>query len=159
MFDGRFAGFADFLVLDSDQYLLRDTKLARSVKVEALLQLAAYADTLARAGVPVASEVELVLGDGATVRYRVDELLPVYLSRRTGLQRLLDDHLAGGAAVTWENEDVRACFRCPECEIQVRAHDDLLLVAGMRVSQRARLIDAGISTVAELAGIPVPWPN
>ncbi len=79
MFDGRFAGFADFLVLDSDQYLLRDTKLARSVKVEALLQLAAYADTLARAGVPVASEVELVLGDGATKRYRVDELLPVYL--------------------------------------------------------------------------------
>jgi len=79
MFDGRFAGFADFLVLDSDEYRLRDTKLARSVKVEALLQLAAYADTLTRAGVPVASEVELVLGDGATVRYRVDELLPVYV--------------------------------------------------------------------------------
>ena len=81
MFDGRFAGFADFLVLDGDQYLLRDTKLARSVKVEALLQLAAYADTLARAGVPVAAEVELVLGDGATARYRVDELLPVYLQQ------------------------------------------------------------------------------
>ena len=35
-------------------YRLRDTKLARSVKVEALLQLAAYADALATAGVPVA---------------------------------------------------------------------------------------------------------
>ncbi|MFI5510810.1 TM0106 family RecB-like putative nuclease [Mycobacterium sp. NPDC051804] len=151
MFDGRFAGFADFLVLDSDEYRLRDTKLARSVKVEALLQLAAYADTLAHAGVPVASEVELVLGDGATARYRVDELLPVYLSRRSSLQRLLDDHLAGGAPVTWEDEPVRACFRCPECEVQVRAHDDLLLVAGMRVSQRARLIDADITTVADLA--------
>ncbi len=107
----------------------------------------------------MAPEVELVLGDGATARYRVDELLPVYLSRRTGLQRLLDDHLAGGAAVTWENEDVRACFRCPECEIQVRAHDDLLLVANMRVSQRARLIDAGITTVAELAGHTGPVPE
>lgn len=159
MFDGRFAGFADFLVLDSDEYLLRDTKLARSVKVEALLQLAAYADTLTRAGVPVASEVELVLGDGATARYRVDELLPVYLSRRASLQRLLDDHLAGGAAVTWEDEHVRACFRCPECEIQVRAHDDLLLVAGMRVSQRARLIDADITTVAELARHTGPVPE
>ena len=41
---------------------------------------------------------------------------------------------------------MRACFRCAECTIQVRAHDDLLLVAGMRVSQRARLIDAGITT-------------
>ena len=45
MFDGRFVGFADFLVLDGDAYRLRDTKLARSVKVEALLQLAAYADS------------------------------------------------------------------------------------------------------------------
>ena len=101
MFDGRFAGFADFLVLEHrgrDRYRLRDTKLARSVKVEALLQLAAYADTLAADGVPVADEVELVLGDGAVASYRVDELLPVYLPRRAALQRLLDGHLAGGAA-------------------------------------------------------------
>ncbi len=159
MFDGRFVGFADFLVLDSEQYRLRDTKLARSVKVEALLQLAAYADTLARAGVPVAPDVDLVLGDGATASYRVDELLPVYLQRRAALQRLLDDHVAGDAAVTWEDEGVRACFRCPECEIQVRAHDDLLLVAGMRVSQRARLIDAGVTTVAELAEHSGPVPE
>jgi uncharacterized protein len=155
MFDGRFAGFADFLVLSNDgagdRYRLRDTKLARSVKVEALLQLAAYADTLARSGVPVADEVELVLGDGAVAAYRVDDLLPVYQPRRAALQRLLDDHLACGHAVAWEDERVRACFRCPECAVQVRAADDLLLVAGMRVTQRARLLDAGISTVRALA--------
>ncbi|HNP14178.1 MAG TPA: nuclease, partial [Mycobacterium sp.] len=67
MFDGRFVGFADFLLLDGDRYRLRDTKLARSVKVEALLQLAAYAETLATAGVGVHDEVELVLGDGTTM--------------------------------------------------------------------------------------------
>ncbi|MGH3558272.1 MAG: TM0106 family RecB-like putative nuclease, partial [Mycobacterium sp.] len=44
-----------------------------------------------------------------------------------------------------------ACFRCPDCDEQVRADDDLLLVAGMRVSQRAKLLDAGINTLAELA--------
>jgi predicted RecB family nuclease len=159
MFDGRFVGFADFLVFDGTQYRLRDTKLARSVKVEALLQLAAYADTLAAAGVPVAPEVELVLGDGATASYRVDELLPVYLPRRAALQRLLDDHLAGGAAVTWEDDEVRACFRCPECAIQVRATDDLLLVAGMRVSQRARLIEADITTLTALAQHDGPVPE
>jgi predicted RecB family nuclease len=155
MFDGRFVGFADFLILESseagERYRLRDTKLARSVKVEALLQLAAYADTLTCAGVPVAGEVELVLGDGATAEYRVDELLPVYRPRREALQHLLDRHLTSGRPVSWDDEDVRACFRCPECTIQVRQHDDLLLVAGMRTSQRARLIDAGITTVAELA--------
>jgi uncharacterized protein len=163
MFDGRFVGFADFLVWSHSKagtrYLLRDTKLARSVKVEALLQLAAYADTLAATGVPVAPEVELVLGDGATATYRVDELLPVYLPRRAALQRLLDDHLAGGSAVTWEDDDVRACFRCPECAIQVRATDDLLLVAGMRVSQRARLIEADITTLSALARHDGPVPE
>ena len=159
MFDGRFVGFADFLVLDGAQYRLRDTKLARSVKVEALLQLAAYADTLARQGIPVAPEVELVLGDGAVASYRTDELLPVYGPRRDALQRLLDGHLAGGRAVAWEDEGVRACLRCAECETQVRAHDDLLLVAGMRVSQRARLIDAGITTAHDLAGHRGPVPE
>lgn len=162
MFDGRFVGFADFLVLEDDgagdRYLLRDTKLARSVKVEALLQLAAYADTLARQGVPVADEVELVLGDGAVSPYRVDELLPVYLPRRAALQRLLDEHLARGRPVDWD-DDVRACFRCPECAVEVRAHDDLLLVAGMRVSQRSRLIDSGVTTVHELAELDDAVPE
>ena len=158
MFDGRFVGFADFLVFDGAHYRLRDTKLARSVKVEALLQLAAYADTLASAGVPVAPDVELVLGDGADVSYRVDELLPVYAPRRAALERLLDGHLAAGKPVAWEDDEIRACFRCPECTLQVRAHDDLLLVAGLRISQRARLIDAGITTTSQLAhhegGVP-----
>ena len=163
MFDGRFVGFADFLVLedgpDGARYRLRDTKLARSVKVEALLQMAAYAQALTEAGVPVAPEVDLVLGDGAEVSYPVDELLPVYLPRRAALQSLLDDHLAGGQAVTWEDEHIRACFRCSECDSQVRAHDDLLLVAGMRVSQRARLIDADITTVHDLAAHQGPVPE
>lgn len=159
MFDGRFVGFADFLVLDGERYRLRDTKLARSVKVEALLQLAAYAATLTADGVPVHDEVELVLGNQTTTSYRVDELLPVYRARRAELQELLDRHLAGGLAVDWADEHVRACMRCPECEEQVRASDDLLLVAGMRISQRARLIDAGITTMTDLAGFEGTVPD
>ena len=100
----------------------------------------------------MAPDVELVLGDGVTASYRLDELLPVYGPRRAALQQLLDDHLAGGTPVSWQDENVRACFRCPECTIQVREHDDLLLVAGMRASQRARLIDAGVTTISGLAG-------
>ena len=79
------------------------------------------------------------------------ELIPVYSEQRARLQRLLDDHYAGGTPVGWDDERIHACFRCPACEEQVRATDDLLLVAGMRVSQRAKLVDAGISTLAELA--------
>ncbi|MGU3497324.1 TM0106 family RecB-like putative nuclease [Mycobacterium sp. C31M] len=159
MFDGRFAGFADFLTLDGDRYRLRDTKLARSVKVEALLQLAAYADTLATAGVPVADEIDLLLGNGAVSSYRVEELLPVYRPRRDALQRLLDEHLASDAPVSWTDTGVRACFRCAECSEQVKTTDDLLLVAGMRVSQRARLLDVGITTVHALAAHDGPVPE
>jgi predicted RecB family nuclease len=159
MFDGRFVGFADFLVLDGERYRVTDTKLARSAKVTALLQLAAYADALAGSGVPVAPEAELELGDGAVVRYRAGDLIPVYRSQRALLQRLLDEHYAAGAPVRWEDEAMVACFRCPLCAEQLRATDDLLLVAGMRVTQRDKLIDAEITTVAELAGHTGPVPD
>jgi predicted RecB family nuclease len=159
MFDGRFVGFADFLVLDGERYRVTDTKLARSAKVTALLQLAAYADALADSGVPVAPEAELELGDGTVVRYRIGDLIPVYRSQRALLQRLLDEHYAAGAPVRWEDEGVVACFRCPLCAEQLRATDDLLLVAGMRVTQRDKLIDAGITTVTKLAGHTAPVPE
>jgi predicted RecB family nuclease len=159
MFDGRFVGFADFLVRRDGQYQVSDTKLARSAKVTALLQIAAYADTLSQAGMPVAQEAELILGNGTAVNYRVDELIPVYREQRVRLQQLLDNHYAGGVPVRWEDENIRACFRCPVCEEQVRAADDLLLVAGMRVTQRAKLRDAGITTLEELADHTGPVDN
>ncbi|OBK41963.1 nuclease [Mycobacterium sp. 1245111.1] len=159
MFDGRFVGFADFLVLRDGRYQVSDTKLARSAKVTALLQIAAYADALSQGGVPVHPEAELILGNGTAVTYQVDELIPVYREQRARLQRLLDEHYAGGTPVRWDDEGVRACFRCPVCEEQVRASDDLLLVAGLRVSQRAKLIDAGILTVADLARHTGPVAN
>ena len=62
-FDGRFTGWADFVVREPDGWSVLDTKLARSVKVTALLQLAAYADQLITAGIPTTSEVHLILGD------------------------------------------------------------------------------------------------
>jgi predicted RecB family nuclease len=159
MFDGRFVGFADFLVRDGEQYRLVDTKLARSPKVTALLQLAAYADALTKAGVAVAPEAELRLGDGSVMTYRIADLIPVFGSQRALLQRLLDEHYASGAAVRWEDDGIRACFHCPLCTEQVRATDDLLLVAGMRVGQRDKLIDAGIATVTGLAGHCGPVPD
>jgi predicted RecB family nuclease len=159
MFDGRFVGFADFLVRTDEQYRLVDTKLARSPKVTALLQLAAYADALTGMGVSVADEAELRLGDGSVVRYRVCDLIPVFRSQRALLQRLLDEHYAAGIPVRWEDDGVRACFRCPLCIEQVQASDDLLLVAGMRVSQRDKLIEAGIATITGLAEHRGPVPD
>ncbi|OBA77934.1 nuclease [Mycobacterium sp. 1164966.3] len=159
VFDGRFVGFADFLVRDGGQYRVVDTKLARSAKVTALLQLAAYADTLADAGVAVAPEAELELGDGTVTRHRLCDLIPVYRAQRARVQRLLDDHYSAGTAVRWDDERVEACLRCELCTEQLRAADDVLLVAGMRISQREKLIAADITTITELAGHHGPVPN
>jgi predicted RecB family nuclease len=107
----------------------------------------------------VAPEAELQLGDGTVVRYRVCDLIPVYRSQRARLQRLLDEHYATGSAVRWADEEVQACFRCALCAEQLRATDDLLLVAGMRVSQRDKLLDAGITTIGGLASHSGPVPD
>src|SRR5690625_5443860 len=83
-------------------------------------------------------------------RHLVSDLLPVYRERRARLERLIDEHHASEAPVRWQG-DYLACGRCPSCEEQLAATDDVLLVAGVRVSQRRKLNDAGIFTVADLA--------
>ncbi|KQR11766.1 bifunctional RecB family nuclease/DEAD/DEAH box helicase [Cellulomonas sp. Leaf334] len=150
-FDGRFTGWADFVVREGDRWAVLDTKLARSVKVTALLQLTAYADQLVTAGVPVTDDVHLVLGDRSRSSHRLADLLPLYRERRARLEDLLDAHRAAQTPVTWGDARYRACGRCDACAAQVVAHRDVLLVAGMRSTQRARLAAAGIGTIDQLA--------
>ncbi|GAA1700212.1 TM0106 family RecB-like putative nuclease [Microbacterium sediminicola] len=153
---GDFVGFADFLVRDDEgRWLVQDTKLARRAKVTALMQLAAYVDQLDELGVPRADDVQLLLGDGAVSTHAVDELMPVFELRRGRLRALIDDRLADDAPIAWGDERgdlvVTACGRCATCELDVVAQRDLLLVAGMRPSQRQRLRAAGVRTIDDLA--------
>ncbi|KAA9156160.1 TM0106 family RecB-like putative nuclease [Microbacterium lushaniae] len=168
----EFVGFADFLVRDPSTgsgagagtvrgpWLVQDTKLARRARVTALMQLAAYVDQLDRLGVPRSDRVELLLGDGTVSTHDVDDLLPVFGLRRERLRALIADRRvdlgAAGEPIAWADPRgdlaVVACGRCPTCELEVVAHRDLLLVAGMRPVQRARLTAAGIRTIDALAG-------
>lgn len=151
VFDGDFVGFADFVIRDGDSYRVLDTKLARQAKVTALLQIAAYTDLLRAAGVPIGPVAGLMLGNQDVVEYPVDDVIGVYRRQRQRLHTLLHRHLDSGAPVAWADPNVAACLRCAACEPHLREDDDLLLVAGMRGSQRATLHDAGIVTVADLA--------
>ncbi|ADG76121.1 RecB family nuclease, putative [Cellulomonas flavigena DSM 20109] len=154
-FDGRFVGRADFLVRDDDgAWSVRDAKLARNAQPTALLQVAAYADQLARAGVPVAREVQLVLGDAAVTRHAVADLVPVYRERRARLQELLDAHRAQDGPVTWGDTRWAACGRCSLCTAELEARRDVTLVAGVYERQRALLGAAGVATIDELAALP-----
>ncbi|MFB2556679.1 TM0106 family RecB-like putative nuclease [Herbiconiux liangxiaofengii] len=153
-FDGRFLGFADFLVKvpasEPPRYEVYDTKLARRAKITALLQLAAYADQLERLGVPVGDEVHLLLGDGSRSTHLLRDILPVYLDRRQRLEVLFDERMHD-TAVQWGDPRYTICGRCEVCAPEVDAHRDLLQVAAIRVTQRARLLAAGIDTIDELA--------
>ena len=151
LFDDRFVGFADFVVLHGDRYRVLDTKLARRAKIQALLQIAGYADALRGMGVPIANSAGLILGDRTTVDYPVDDLIPVYRQQRDHLRNLLDVHLASGAPVSWGDPTVAACMRCECCVPHVVEDDDVLLVAGMRMTQRDTLMAEGIGSVADLA--------
>lgn len=162
----EFVGFADFLVREpvarpdgSRPWSVQDTKLARRARVTALMQLAAYVDQLDRLGVSRSDEVQLLLGDGTTSTHRVDDLLPVFALRRERLRALIADRRvdlgAEGPVIAWGDArgdlGVVACGRCATCELEVVAHRDLLLVAGMRPVQRDRLRASGILTIDALA--------
>ncbi|AMB59209.1 TM0106 family RecB-like putative nuclease [Microterricola viridarii] len=153
-FDGDFIGFADFIVRQPDgRYLVQDTKLARSVRVTALLQLVAYVEQLEKIGVSVADTVQLLLGDGSTSEHRVADILPVYRRRRAHLLRIIADRRAETGVLAWGDPRYTACGQCESCEAEIQAHRDVFLVAGLRGSQRLKLRDAGIRTIDELAAL------
>jgi predicted RecB family nuclease len=154
-FDGRLLGFADFIMLNDDGvYEVYDTKLARSAKITALLQLAAYSDQVMALGVEVGENVYLILGDGRTSTHALRDILPVYRKRRERLQAMLDDRIADDAPTPWGDPRYSVCGRCAACTQQVELHRDVLLVAGMRLTQRRKLNAAGITTIDQLAIVP-----
>lgn len=151
-FDGRFLGYADFIMLGDDgRYEVYDTKLARKAKITALLQLAAYSDQLTKRGFEVGEQVHLWLGTGELSSHNLSDILPVYRKRRARLQKILDGRVADHAATEWGDTRYTACGRCDTCEEHVLASRDVLLVAGMRMTQRAKLNAAGVTTIDELA--------
>lgn len=158
--DDAFIGFADFIVRRPDgRYLVQDTKLARSAKVTALLQLAAYADRLDRIGVPVADTVELLLGDGTVSTHRVRDVMPVYRNRWRRLRHLVNDRTADDRPARWGDERYGLCGQCDECGAAIGEHRDVLQVAGLRVSQRERLRAAGVETIDALADSSAAVPG
>lgn len=148
-----FQGFADFLVHSEAGWEVWDTKLARSAKDSALVQLAAYVDQLRHAGVSVSAEVRLVLGDGTHSIHNVDGLLPAYYSQRSALIALLHQRERDPEPTPWQDERYVACGTsgCPACSEQIPLHDDLFGIAGLRKTQRAKLLLAGFPTIADFA--------
>jgi len=150
-FDGEFFGYADFVEPSSSGWVVADAKLARSAKPKAMLQVASYADQLGRAGLAVAPEGALLLGDGRREVVPLHDVLPVFRAQRERLRTIIRDRLAADDALSWGDDSHSICGYCPECVDAIAAHDDLLLVAGLRRDQRRKLREAGIQTLHGLA--------
>ncbi|GAA2181152.1 TM0106 family RecB-like putative nuclease [Leucobacter tardus] len=147
-----FVGFADFLVRTAEgRYEVQDTKLARRAKVTALMQLAAYAEQLERVGVPVAANAALILGDGSRSEHRIADIAPVFRARRARLHEVLLARVAASAPIDWTEPGITRCGRCEVCEPEIERTRDPLLIAGIRASQRDRLVAAGYATIDEVA--------
>ncbi|MEE2569766.1 TM0106 family RecB-like putative nuclease [Pseudarthrobacter sp. J64] len=164
-FDGEFLGYADFLVNEHagsgepGRYEVWDTKLARHAKVGALLQLAAYGDQLIAMGLDPSPVVTLVLGtrvgdDWLRSHHSLPDLLPVFRERRRRFRQLTSLHRDSGAVVQWQQPGLVHCGRCDYCAEQVQLHRDLLMVAGMSVVQRKKLMASGVGTIDALAALP-----
>ncbi|MFD4352168.1 AAA domain-containing protein [Nocardia sp. NPDC058518] len=143
----------------------RVAALVQAVKVDparellgARLEFAACAQALAAAGVGVDRWAYLWTADG--VRREVsDELAPVYSARRARVEQIIEDKLAELLPVQWGDPRYLACGRCPSCRAAAANARDLLLVAGIRPTQRARLREAGVLTIDRLATTSTPVPG
>lgn len=155
--DGDMLGFADFIVKVGEDslgraiYQVQDSKLARHVKITALLQLAAYVSFLRSIDIPVSDEVRLILGNGDQTTHDVRDIMPTFELQQKRVRALLHSRVEDSEATFWEDPRYAACGRCEVCAPEIERTDDVLLVAGMTFSQREKLRAAGVTTLMGLS--------
>lgn len=151
-------GRADFLIRvekpserNGWSYEVVETKLARSTKARAIIQLSFYSDLLSKIQGAMPNQMHVVLGDGAH-----PETFSVhrYLAYFRKVQREFEKANQAQAQTYPEPVDhCRVCGWFSTCDDRWRSEDHLSLVAGISRNQRKRLVACGIKTVHELAGL------
>ncbi|HBB88970.1 MAG TPA: nuclease [Blastocatellia bacterium] len=158
---GQWYGRADFLIrvdkpseLGAFSYEVVETKLAKSTKARAIIQLCFYSDLLSRIQGVVPDYMHVVLGGGAKPeKFFVQRYLAFF-------RKIQSDFVAAELAQrkTYP-EPVEHCHICDwstVCDAQWRQDDHLSLVANIARNQRQALIAYGTETVAGLARLSVP---
>lgn len=158
-------GYSDFLMrvetpssLGAWSYEVADTKLARTAKPKHVMQLCVYSRMVEAVQGLMPARAEVVLGDGKSFRFRVSDYV----------------HYCDGACARFfgfvaDNERktlAEPCGHCEfcrwekKCEAEWESADHLSIVARLNRVQRARLAEAGITTIRALAelddGVSIP---
>lgn len=159
-FDGQFIGRADFLrrveqpsALGAYAYEVIDTKLGLTARPYYLVQLCNYSEHLERLQGTIPKLGHVVFGNGETTAFRLHDYMAYY--------RHLKRAFLGFVGEAERSDQPREyplkrshCAICPwdaACAKQRRDDDHLSLVASMRRGQIAKLREAEIQRVADLA--------
>src|ERR1017187_2963778 len=156
LLDAPWGGRADFLVrvnkpsaLGSWSYEVVETKLARSTKATALVQLCFYSDLLSRIQGVEPQWMHVVLGGAASPeRFQVQRYIPYFRKVRSEFERAWKLETDTYPEPT---EHCEVCSWFPLCDTRRRADDHTSLVAGISRNQRKALAGRGVSTMADLA--------
>jgi uncharacterized protein len=159
--DPPWGGRSDFLLrvntpsaLGPWSYEVVETKLARSTKATALVQLCFYSDLLSRIQGAEPQWMHVVLGGTATAeRFQVQRYIAYFRKVRSEFEE------AWKRETNTYPEPVEHCEVCswlPLCDSRRRADDHPSLVAGISRNQRKALAERCVSTVAALAKLDLP---
>jgi predicted RecB family nuclease len=156
---GGWRGLADFVIrvdepsdLGDWSYEAWDTKLARSGKPAAVLQLVFYSQEIGRIQGRLPERLHIVPGTGLVETYRPGDFDAFFRMA----QRRLQQHLESPPPnlYPWPVEHCSRCDFIPVCAERWRQDDHLTLVASIRRDQVERLNKAGVETLARLAHVP-----
>jgi predicted RecB family nuclease len=172
LFDGRWRGHADFLLrvdgpsdLGAWHYEVADTKLARSVKGSALLQVCVYSDRLETVQGRRPERIHVVTGDSVTHTLRVDDFAAFYRAVKARFEERVFGAGRDSAPATYPDpvDHCRVCVWFPSCMQRRREDDHPSIVAGMTRAATERLQEAGVPARRMLAvlqpGVTIPDLN
>jgi predicted RecB family nuclease len=159
--DGPWGGRSDFLIrvnrpsrLGDYSYEVVETKLARSTKARAILQLCFYSALLSRIQGVQPESMHVMLGGGTKPeRFTVSHYAAYFRKVKRDFEEATKNP-AGTYPDPVELCDVCSWF--PLCDKQRRHDDHLSFVAGITRIQRKELGSRQIDTVAKLASLALP---
>ena len=166
--NGRWFGRSDVLrrverasKLGSWSYEVYDCKLACETKAETILQLSLYSELLESIQ-GVLPESMFVVPPGVDFqpeKYRVLDFAAYYRFVKGRLERAIEQNRNRIATFAEPTAHCEICRWWQECDAEWRKQDHLSLVAGINRLQRKQLSAWEVTTVEQLAVLPLPIPN
>ena len=165
---GRWFGRSDVLrrvertsKLGSWSYQVYDCKLASETKAATILQLSLYSELLESIQ-GVLPESMYVVPPGVNFQpepYRVLDFAAYYRFVKARLERAIEQNRNGITTFAEPTAHCEVCRWWQECDAEWRKQDHLSLVAGINRLQRKQLSAWEVTTVEQLAVLPVTIPN